>query len=355
MSAKALSRALPLLDAEWLAQDPDLGPVLATALARGVGRDWHRSGTLRQHLAGVARTLTLWDQPRAVRRFGLLHSVYGNAYVDFVKFDRARERALVREAIGEEAEHLVHLFCTISRTQFVTRLLAGELRADGSLHVADERQHWNLGAPEVAAFVVVTLADMAEQWHGWQDEIFSRYPDYRAHDAATHWAASLWPGAMRPTSRTLSLLSRLAALFQHPAIRPLLPAPPVFDHSSRTLAADDETAATALYWTVVQGQHPAVDSDAALALLGQASRLNPWVGEPRLHAAQIHLARGEFDAAHAAAADGLKALAAWGTAWDKRIAWEAWVAWGRILLQSADDRQWPARLDRLNNLALKNA
>src|SRR3990167_5264003 len=80
------ARALPLLDEEWLTRDPELAPVLPTVLARNVGQDWHKAGTFRHHLVGVTRTLTVWQQPRDVRLLGLLHSVYGNAFVDLVEF-----------------------------------------------------------------------------------------------------------------------------------------------------------------------------------------------------------------------------------------------------------------------------
>ena len=34
-------------------------------------------------------------------------------------------------------------------------------------------------------------------------------------------------------------------------------------------------------------------------------------------------------------------LAEWATPWDKRVAWEAWVAWTRVLLKAARERSWP--------------
>ncbi|MDH6184756.1 hypothetical protein H4V98_002140 [Polaromonas sp. CG_23.6] len=71
--------------------------------------------------------------------------------------------------------------------------------------------------------------------------------------------------------------------------------------------------------------------------------------------AQLYLTVGEFERAEAAAASGLQMLACWGTSWDKRIGWDAWLAWGRILLQGAQTRNWPERLDKLNNLALRAA
>ena len=45
-------------------------------------------------------------------------------------------------------------------------------------------------------------------------------------------------------------------------------------------------------------------------------------------------------------------LGDWGVAWDKRIAWSGWVAWARILRQSAETRRWPELLPGLNGLGL---
>jgi hypothetical protein len=50
----------------------------------------------------------------------------------------------------------------------------------------------------------------------------------------------------------------------------------------------------------------------------------------------------------------LHLLTCWGNSWDKRIGWDAWVSWGRILLQGAQNRQWPETLNKLNNVALKS-
>ena len=153
------ARAQPLLDDEWLARDPELAPVLPTVLARNVGQDWHKAGTFRHHLVGVTRSLTVWQQPRDVRLLGLLHSVYGNAFVDLVKFDPASERARLRELVGESAEHLVYLFCTQSRTQFVQKVLGQGMEEDGSLLLDKDGTQHRLTPYEVAAFIIVSMAD----------------------------------------------------------------------------------------------------------------------------------------------------------------------------------------------------
>lgn len=258
-------RAQPLLNDEWLAQDADLAPVLPVVLARGVGQDWHKAGTFRHHLVGVARSLALWQQPRDVRLLGLLHSVYGNAFVDLVKFDAASERGRLQALVGKGAEHLVYLFCTMSRAQFVQKVLAGQLQADGSLIVEKNgpapRQTVHLTPYEVAAFIVVSMADTIEQWFSWQDEVYSRFPDTdSSRPQAVHWAASLWPGPMRPSARMVSQIAALGLALQHPGLRAQLPLPPVFNGCSRALTADDEAAATALYWSVIQLDQPLVDS-----------------------------------------------------------------------------------------------
>ena len=347
-------RARQLLDDEWLAKDADLAPVLPVVLARGVGQDWHKAGTFRHHLAGVARSLALWQQPRDVRLLGLLHSVYGNAFVDLVKFDAASERGRLQALVGDGAEHLVYLFCTMSRTQFVQKVLAGQIEADGSLLLEKNGQPQRLSAYEVAAFIIVSMADSIEQWFSWQDDIYSQFPHVQSQRAQTvHWAASLWPGPMRPSSRMLSQIASLGLALQHPALKGQLPIPPVFDHCRAPLKLADEAAATSLYWSVISLDQPLVDLDAATAVLEAAVRHNPWVGEPQMVLAQLYLSAGRADEARRTAASALQAFSSWGNAWDKRVQWDAWVAWTRILLQSAEQGSWPERLDKLNNVALK--
>ena len=355
-----LARALPLLDDEWLARDADLAPALPVVLARGVGQDWHKAGTFRHHLIGVARSLALWQQPRHVRLLGLLHSVYGNAFVDLVKFDIATERGRLQALIGQEEEELVYLFCTASRREFVQKVLAGQIEADGSLSL-----HTNQGEPitlapgVVAAFIIVSMADTIEQWFSWQDDIYSRFPDTDlSRQQPVHWMASLWPGPMRPSGRMLHQINRLGLALQHPALKGVLPTPPVFNACTQAFSAGDDAAAASLYWSVIQQDQPLVDLDVATGVMEQAVRLNPWVGEPQMVLAQLYLSAGRREDAARAATSALQAFCSWGNAWDKRVQWDAWIAWTRILLQGATTEgpgAWPERLDKLNNVALRPA
>jgi hypothetical protein len=163
----------------------------------------------------------------------------------------------------------------MSRTQFVQKLLAGELGADGSLQIErngpEPRETIRLTAYEVAVFAIVSMADSMEQWFSWQEDIYSRFPAVdHSRQQAVHWAASLWPGPMRPSSRMLSQISGLGQALQHPALKTQLPLPPVFANCSQLLSAGNEAAAVALYWSVIQLDQPLVDLDAATATLEQA-------------------------------------------------------------------------------------
>ena len=353
IDTEQLKRAIKLLEDEWLSEDPDLGSVVPLVLARGVGQDWHKAGTFRHHLIGVTRTLTLWQQPLHVRQLGLLHSVYGNAHVDLNKFDIKTERGRLQDAVGIEAERLIHLFCVMSRTEFLRELFSGKLNKDGSLPMTLNGQPFVLEPKDVAVFIVTTMADICEQWYSWQDDIYMGYPDYKAESAQVHWASALWPGPMRPTTYRVGHMSRLANYLHHPGLKGILPQPPVFNLGSQVLNSSDEAAAASLYWSVISQQHPMMSSASTQAVLEQTIKLNPWVAEPQLILAQLFLTNREFEQAELFAQSGVQLVSSWGNSWDKRIGWDAWMAWGRVLLESAQKRTWPEHLNKLNNVALK--
>ena len=355
----AAAAALPhpklraLLAEDWAAVDPALPPLLGLLFARSAGEDWHKAGTFKDHLLGVARILTLWDQPREVVLLGLFHSVYSNEYVDLTLFDGAGNRAELAAALGEEAERLVHTFCTMPRSEFTRRLLeADRIPEQGLALETPQGGRLHLSGRDCAVFAVATIADIAEQWHSWQDEIFQGFPAVEPRPLRPNWALSLWPGPLKPTASALSLLARLA--------RPLrdlppgwgIPVPPVFARCTGALPPEDEAAAAALYWQAATRALPLASPAPTRAALEAAAARNPWVGEPRLLLAQLALTEGAWDAAADHARAGLDLLAAWGVAWDKRIAWSGWVAWARILLQSAERRRWPETLSGLNALGL---
>lgn len=77
----------------------------------------HSGRSLYDHLLGTHHLLCRWSMSKMVRYAGLFHSVYGtNAFSEAcLKRDRPEERSLLATVIGERAEDLVYLFCTIDR------------------------------------------------------------------------------------------------------------------------------------------------------------------------------------------------------------------------------------------------
>ncbi|MBT2323908.1 tetratricopeptide repeat protein [Variovorax paradoxus] len=335
------------LEEDHASIDPDLPDVLRTMAERRAGRSWHKHGSFKEHLYGTFRMLHLWGQPREIQYCGLLHSVYSNEYVDLALFDPGEGRPLLRGRVGAEIEEMVYLFCTMPRNQFVAELVQSEKTPRQGMLLSDGRgTEVRLSPQQVATFLVITVADFAEQWYSWQEDTMSGYPATGQVPTAPHWAASLWPGPLRPGSSGLSLVSRLARHL--PAFD--LPVPPIFSRCTCTLAPVDEAAACALYWQAAMLNVPLISSRAVLALLTEAIRLNPWVAEPRLLLSQLALIDGRFDEAGASAREGYRLLCTWGAQWDKRVSWQGWVIWARMLLQSARERSWPATLRQHNNL-----
>ncbi|TCZ66123.1 DUF6817 domain-containing protein [Roseicella aquatilis] len=342
-----------LLADDWARVDPELPALLEMLFARSAGEDWHKAGTFKDHLLGVCRSLTLWDQPREVRLLGLFHSVYSNEYVDLKLFDGGGNRAELATALGAEAERLIHTFCVMPRTLFTQRLLAlDHLPESGMLLEREGAPPLHLPPRDVAIFAIATIADIAEQWHSWQDEIFAGYPFQRPRPLRDNWAASLWPGPLKPTATALSLLSRLARVLSDLPEEWGLPTPPIFARCTAVLDPAEEMAAVTLYWQAVTRGLPMAGLGPIHRALEACIQHNPYVGEPRLMLAQLALTAGDWDMAGGHARAGLDLLQDWGVAWDKRIAWSGWVAWARILLQSAEARRWPESLTGLNGLGL---
>lgn len=334
---------------DHLAIDPSLPEVMALLNQRRAGQSWHKHGTFKDHLLGTFRMLKLWGQPSETAYCGLFHSVYSNEYVDLALFDPAHERYVLRELLGAEGEALVYRFCTIPRTAFMRDVLAREripadgLRltdAGGTVHALDRR--------ETGIYLVVTMADLLEQWYSWQEDTMSGYPEFGPVDAKTMWSATLWPGQFRPGSTALSLVSRLARFL--PELD--LPTPPVFERCTRVLSLDDEGAAAALYWQVATQSTPQVSPVHARRLLERAVALNPFVAEPHLLLAQIALLQDDFATAERHADAGAERISEWGIQWDKRIPWAGWTVWARLLASRARQRVWPRTLHEHNNLGL---
>ncbi|KAL8116738.1 hypothetical protein AgCh_023043 [Apium graveolens] len=62
--------------------------------------------------------------------------------------------------------------------------------------------------------------------------------------------------------------------------------------------------------------------------------------------------RCRYEEAEKEAEKGLTLLLEWGSPWDKRMSWEGWIAWARVLLMKAKKKSWPQTSWCIFNLCL---
>ncbi|KAL1565422.1 hypothetical protein AAHA92_07641 [Salvia divinorum] len=411
--ASLLDSARPLLRGELHAVDEHLPRLVAVLQAAGAGECWHKHGSFLDHLLGVYRILKLWNAPDAVCLCGLFHSAYSNAYVNLAIFPPSPTgRDTVRGHVGAAAERLIHLFCVVPRQSLIHDLLLfryadseliehlrlsaisiEKLRGGGAV---GEDEIWRsklrsicpaegmtvkhiktgedllISRRLVATFLMMTVADFSDQLFSFQDGLFDNRDgtlDFSGNNVLT----SLWPGDGKP-GLWMNSASRMAAIYtllvreEEIYLKTLknrgesapaegrdgdleLVVPPVFDGCSKVLDREEQIAARDLYWKAVCGAAE-VGLDRAEEMLAESVARNPYVGEGYVVAAQIYLGKGEFEAAEAAAERGLRLLVEWGSAWDKRMTWQGWVAWGRVLLMKAKEKSWPQTAWGILNLGL---
>ena len=299
---------------------------------------WHKHSSFLDHLREVWVMLCNWEQPEAVCRLGLLHSAYSNSFVSMNCFDPTTDRDRVRALIGDAAENLVYKFCSIDRQSLEQTVLdEGTIRRGGYTMT-----HIHTGAPlavsgdEAAAFVTETLADETDQRFGWQSDL---------EVGAT---AAVWPGPALPTLR-LGRTSRLAHALRSSGLVDEASLPPIFNRCTDLLSVDDEVAARDAYWQAISlgGVSPSDErrdptrSLGQLDALAEAARRNPFVAEPHVVRAQICLQLERWEEAETAARRGVELLCTWGTQWDKRMPFNAWLNWSRCLALQASTREWP--------------
>jgi hypothetical protein len=341
--------------------DPQLPACLEDLKRRGSHRCWHKHSTFHDHLLSVYKILRLWGQNEQLALVGLFHSAYSNSYVNLALYDPSTEREQMVALVGRNVEEIVYLFCSFNRQAVVvdTLLKNGRIPLEGLTvqHLRHANETIHLDVEMLRNLVVFTMADIADQYFGWQDELFGGGGDNGSmiipgqDHMERHNVYALWPGVSKP-GLWMSYVSKLAELVKnldHEASRDDQPLPPVFDDCSHRLCLEDEMAARDLYWSVVlqTNVEPAYD------ILQQAHKRNPFAFEPLVLLAQIDLHSNQFDAAELHCRKALTLIRQWGTPYDKRLSLSATTAWTRVLLQRAITRApWPDNAWDINNFGL---
>jgi len=167
---------------------------------------------------------------------------------------------------------------------------------------------------------------------------------------ARHEPRTLWPGPSRP-GLWMSYVSQLSSLL-NTTTSGWHPLPPVFQSCSLQLSLDNEKIARDLYWKVVQDAR-SLTINEQLHTIRSCIQHNPFAFEPYVVLAQLSLQEGDHESALVSSEKALHLQESWGTAWDKRLSFGAWVAWTRVLHQQACDRElWPVSAWDVNNFGL---
>lgn len=355
------------------------------------------------------KILKIWNAQESVCLCGLFHSAYSNSYVNLAIFDPSTGRDTVRSHVGDAAEELIYLFCVVPRqplihddllfrytdAELVEHLKSSEVSLrnakEGGVFNEDEawRKKLNSLLPPggitakhiktgedvlvsrrvVAIFVMMTMADFSDQLYGFQDALFDNFNGRLEFSGNSY--GGLWPGDGKP-GLWLNSISRMGAIYslivreeeifmeERKRIGEVqtgrneeleLVIPPVFDNCTRVLGAEEQIEARDLYWEAVcEGSKRGLDW--AEELLKRSIEKNPFVGEPYVVLGQIYSTKGRFEEAERVAEKGLRLILEWGSPWDKRMTWEGWVAWTRVLLMKAKEKSWPNTSWGILNLGL---
>ncbi|KAK1425385.1 hypothetical protein QVD17_20737 [Tagetes erecta] len=242
--------------------------------------------------------------------------------------------------------------------------------------------HIRTGEPVViprrvlAVFLLMTIADFGDQYYGYQDDLYDNTNGRLEFTGNTNFDV-LWPGNGKP-GLWMNLVSKMAAVYTllvreeqilmqqkrpdpfeqpgrvkqtDPLERPdllengwfeevELVIPPVFEGCTKVLDPNEQIKARDIYWEVVYNDEK-FDKEKSEEMLVKCIEMNPFVGEPHVLLSQFYMSRGRFEEGEREGELGLGLLLEWGCCWDKRVSWEGWVAWCRVLLSKAKERSWP--------------
>ncbi|CAA2975681.1 uncharacterized protein LOC111399173 [Olea europaea var. sylvestris] len=408
-----LESARPFLRGELETINENLPDLISVLRSVGAGECWHKHGTFLDHLVDLYRILKIWKAPESVCLCGLFHSAYSNSYVNLAIFDPSTGRDTVRAHVGDAAERLIHLFCIVPRQSLIhddllfkytdSELIEHLELSEISLKNAKEKNLFNDDEPwrlklqsllpaqgisvkhiktgedvllsrrVFAVFLMMTMADFSDQLFSFQDSLFNNSDgrfEFSGNNVSTLWPGDgkpgLWINSISRMGAIYSLILREEEIFIEQRRKKHgdellkdrdedieLVIPPVFNYCTRILDSKDQIIARDLYWEAVcYNVSTKTGLKRAEEMLLRSLEKNPFVGEPCVVLAQIYLSEGRFEEAEKVAEKGVRLLVEWGSPWDKRMSWEGWIAWSRVLLTKAKERSWPNTSWGILNLGL---
>jgi hypothetical protein len=119
----------------------------------------HSGKNLLKHLTNTYRILRRWGCPEYLCVAGLFHSVYGTETFRHATF-APRQRQLIRDRIGPDAEHVAYLYCVTTRQSLYENL---EREAGYRLRTYRDNTTIPISRKDFADLMALDLANSLEQ------------------------------------------------------------------------------------------------------------------------------------------------------------------------------------------------
>jgi hypothetical protein len=258
------------------ADSPD--PIRAELRRRRAHLVRHGTQSLEEHLFNTFHILTAWQQPLRVQYAGLMHSVYSTDVFNHRTFN-FNERDRVRALVGDLAERLAYLFCTIDRRELLSVVRASGNEAPDSFELTSrlDGRPLQVTPKDAGDLLVIYMANAAEQ---------SCRPDR---------SPAPWLSNVSHLGREARGLAEIT--------------PPVFDRCTTAVSTAEETQLLEDY------QH---------LFAGIGNRDWPLVAEPLLWMGFREMDHGTAERAGELGRAAAARLQEWGTPWDKRLSLRQW-------------------------------
>jgi hypothetical protein len=278
---------------------------LLFGLARREGRGLDESS---EHLLRTSAILHRWSQPLDMCIAGALHDAYATDV--HVASERVVERRReIEAAVGEKAERLAYAFGAIPREEFLDVLR----RQRG---VPDEPVSFSSQSPEGAQVLV-------------PDTVSALLVLHMAREIAHEWRpGDLWVGRVLRWGVLLrgkrERVPRIATISAAPTM-------------------EEERKAGQLYERALAMM--ANRTGSPRFLLEEAATTCPALPEPHAWCAYLAACEGDRVLTHHRSASARTLLEIWGAPWDKRLSYDEWALFTRVLEAVAvSGRDHPAHL-----------
>jgi len=259
----------------------------------------HGHSTLYQHLIATFTILEAWGMSEEVCLAGLVHSAYSTDRFRTRLFTHG-ERAVVEQMVGTEAEKLAFLFSQVQRDDLFRKLEITDVSSNAKIETKTRSgKSIQLTRCDGASLLCIYMANEAEQ------------------RTASDGSPRPWLSRVSEWGRLLRMLSVSSP-------------PPIFDHCTSLVTADDEGLLLNAYCAAVSASKKTYTP--RFSALADASQRAPWTAEPMIWLGMVALAHGRAPEAAMYGRRASRLIHQWASPWDKSLSTTQWLSLATFLI-----------------------